>query len=41
VCVPPPGLRSSTALRGLAEANARVVFAHSDPSGYSVFEEAL
>jgi hypothetical protein len=43
--VPVPGLRSSAALRALAEPratpNGRVHFAHSDVSGYSVFEEAL
>ena len=43
--VPVPGLRSSAALRALAgppdASSARVHFAHSDLSGYSVFEEAL
>jgi predicted NAD/FAD-dependent oxidoreductase len=43
--VPVPGLRSSAALRALAApqvmAGRRVHFAHSDVSGYSVFEEAL
>ena len=43
--VPVPGLRSGAALRALAEPRAspegRVHFAHSDLSGYSVFEEAL
>jgi predicted NAD/FAD-dependent oxidoreductase len=43
--VPVPGLRGSPALRALAEPRAtpvgRVHFAHSDLSGYSVFEEAL
>ena len=47
--VPAPGLRSSAALRALAEPHGtpdstpagRVHFAHSDLSGYSVFEEAL
>ena len=39
--VPVPGLRSSAALRALAEAGPRVQFAHSDLSAYSVFEEAL
>jgi predicted NAD/FAD-dependent oxidoreductase len=45
MCVPVPGLRSSAALRALAgpgpTAGRRVHFAHSDLSGYSVFEEAL
>jgi hypothetical protein len=43
--VPVPGLRSGAALHALAEPratpNGRVHFAHSDLSGYSVFEEAL
>jgi monoamine oxidase len=39
--IPVPGLRSSAALRALATAQRRVHFAHSDLSGYSVFEEAL
>jgi predicted NAD/FAD-dependent oxidoreductase len=39
--IPLPGLRSSAALRVLAEPQRRVQFAHSDLSGYSVFEEAL
>ena len=43
--VPVPGLRSSAALRALAAPQAtnhgRIHFAHSDLSGYSVFEEAL
>ena len=39
--IPVPGIRSSAALRALAEAAGRVHFAHSDLAGYSVFEEAL
>ncbi|MEQ1685918.1 MAG: FAD-dependent oxidoreductase [Burkholderiaceae bacterium] len=39
--IPLPGLRSSSALRALAEPQRRVQFSHSDLSGYSVFEEAL
>jgi predicted NAD/FAD-dependent oxidoreductase len=39
--VPVPGLRSSAALRALAAPQARVHFAHTDLSGYSVFEEAM
>ena len=39
--VPVPGVRSSAALRALAGPQRRVHFAHSDVSGYSVFEEAL
>jgi predicted NAD/FAD-dependent oxidoreductase len=39
--IPVPGVRSSAALRALAEQHGRVVFAHSDLSAYSVFEEAL
>jgi predicted nucleic acid-binding protein len=39
--IPLPGVRSSAALRALALARGRVLFAHSDLSGYSVFEEAF
>ena len=39
--IPIPGLRSSAALRALAEPQRRVHFAHADLSGYSVFEEAM
>ena len=39
--IPVPGLRSSAALRALAEQRGRVQFAHTDLSGYSVFEEAM
>jgi Flavin containing amine oxidoreductase len=39
--IPLPGLRSSAALAALASPQRRVHFAHSDLSGYSVFEEAL
>jgi monoamine oxidase len=39
--IPAPGLRSSPALRALAEPQRRVHFAHADLSGYSIFEEAL
>jgi hypothetical protein len=39
--IPLPGVRSSAALRALAEVAGRVHFAHSDLSGYSVFEEAF
>jgi predicted NAD/FAD-dependent oxidoreductase len=39
--IPLPGVRSSAALRALAEQPGRVGFAHSDLSAYSVFEEAL
>jgi len=38
--IPVPGVRGSTALRALAQPTGRVRFAHSDLSGYSVFEEA-
>jgi protoporphyrinogen oxidase len=38
--IPVPGLRGSAALAALNEARGRVVFAHSDLAGYSVFEEA-
>jgi hypothetical protein len=39
--VPTPGVRGSAALRALAALQGRVHFAHSDLSGYSVFEEAM
>ena len=39
--IPLPGVRSSAALRALALARGRVLFAHSDLSCYSVFEEAF
>jgi monoamine oxidase len=39
--IPLPGVRSSAALRALGEAQGRIVFAHSDLSAYSVFEEAF
>ncbi|WP_241516958.1 flavin monoamine oxidase family protein [Roseateles puraquae] len=38
--IPVPGLRGSAALAALNEQRGRVVFAHSDLAGYSVFEEA-
>jgi hypothetical protein len=38
--IPLPGVRSSPALKALSHAEGRVRFAHSDLSGYSVFEEA-
>jgi monoamine oxidase len=38
--IPTPGLRGSKALAALNEARGRVVFAHADLAGYSVFEEA-
>ena len=41
MAVPVPGLRGSAALASLAAPQPRVHFAHSDLSGYSVFEEAL
>ena len=41
--VPVPGIRSHSALRALQVPNRgqRLHFAHSDLSGYSVFEEAF
>ncbi|MET0335710.1 MAG: FAD-dependent oxidoreductase [Rhizobacter sp.] len=39
--IPVPGLRSHAALAALSRTNRRVHFAHSDLSGYSVFEEAF
>lgn len=38
--IPTPGLRGSTELAALNAQRGRVVFAHSDLAGYSVFEEA-
>ena len=39
--IPAPGVRSSPALRVLAEPQRRVQFGHADLSAYSIFEEAL
>ena len=39
--IPAPGVRGSAALRALTAPLGRVHFAHSDLSGYSVFEEAF
>jgi monoamine oxidase len=39
--IPVPGLRSSAALRALAQPQQRVHLAHADLSAYSVFEEAM
>lgn len=39
--IPLPGLRSSAALQALSRPLGRVHLAHSDLSGYSVFEEAF
>jgi phytoene dehydrogenase-like protein len=39
--IPTPGLRSSAALRALAQPHGRLHFAHADLSAYSVFEEAF
>ncbi len=38
--IPTPGLRGSVELAALNAQHGRVVFAHSDLAGYSVFEEA-
>lgn len=38
--IPTPGLRGSAALAALNDTRGRVVFAHADLAGYSVFEEA-
>ncbi|MGY4827252.1 FAD-dependent oxidoreductase [Sphaerotilaceae bacterium SBD11-9] len=38
--IPLPGVRASAALKALSEAGGRLRYAHSDLSGYSVFEEA-
>jgi hypothetical protein len=39
--IPLPGVRGSVALKALMKSSNRVHFAHSDLSGYSVFEEAF
>jgi monoamine oxidase len=41
MCIPVPGVRGSAALRALQQTTGRVHFAHTDLSGYSVFEEAM
>jgi len=41
MAIPAPGVRGNAALAALARTDARVHFAHSDLSGYSVFEEAF
>jgi predicted NAD/FAD-dependent oxidoreductase len=41
MAIPAPGVPGHPALRALAQQRARVHFAHSDLSGYSVFEEAF
>jgi len=38
--IPRPGLRGDPALAALAEPQGRLLFAHADLAGYSVFEEA-
>lgn len=40
MAVPAPGYLSNRGLLALREADGRILFAHSDLSGYSVFEEA-
>ncbi|RJF97320.1 NAD(P)/FAD-dependent oxidoreductase [Noviherbaspirillum saxi] len=40
MCSPRPGFRSNAGLRALRETDGSVLFAHSDLSGFSVFEEA-
>ncbi len=41
MAIPAPGVRSHAALQALGGLHGRVQFAHSDLSGYSVFEEAF
>ena len=41
MAIPSPGVRSSAALRSLAEPGRRIQLAHSDLASYSVFEEAF
>lgn len=40
MCSPTPGYLTNKGLKALQENNSRILFAHSDLSGYSVFEEA-
>lgn len=40
MAVPTPGYLSNKGLHALQQSNGRILFAHSDLSGYSVFEEA-
>ena len=40
MCSPTPGYLDNQGLKALQQNNSRVLFAHSDLSGYSVFEEA-
>jgi hypothetical protein len=40
MAVPRPGFRTNAGLKALRELNDPILFAHSDLSGYSVFEEA-
>jgi monoamine oxidase len=41
MAIPSPGVRSHASLQALSSLSSRVQFAHSDLSGYSVFEEAF
>ena len=41
MAIPAPGVQGHAALRALIDLRGRVRFAHSDLSGYSVFEEAF
>ena len=40
MAAPIPGYRNNRGLQALQQHTGRLVFAHSDLSGYSVFEEA-
>jgi hypothetical protein len=40
MAIPRPGFRSDARLRALREQDGRILYAHSDMSGFSVFEEA-
>jgi hypothetical protein len=40
MAIPQPGFRSNSGLRALRELDGPILFAHSDLSGFSVFEEA-
>jgi hypothetical protein len=41
MAIPAPGVRGSVWLAALQNPSGRIAFAHSDLSGYSVFEEAF
>jgi hypothetical protein len=40
MAIPTPGFRSNAGLRKLQQADGKILFAHADLSGFSLFEEA-